>query len=164
VAQEEMGQTTGYYWAPDDSAIAYKRYDEAPVPIARRFEIYADRTDVIEQRYPAAGDPNVLVELKIVSPVSGEIRNVDLGANKDIYLVRADWSHSKAPAVPAPEPRPEDAGTGVGRCRHAGAKCWSPKRRQPGSASLTTCASCPTTRASSGRRNAAAASTCICTT
>jgi dipeptidyl-peptidase-4 len=29
VAQEEMGQTTGYYWAPDDSAIAYKRYDEA---------------------------------------------------------------------------------------------------------------------------------------
>ncbi|MYM65480.1 alpha/beta fold hydrolase [Pseudoduganella sp. FT55W] len=97
IAQEEMSQTTGYYWAPDDSAIAYKRYDESPVPIARRFEIYADRTDVIEQRYPAAGDPNVLVELKIVSPVSGEIRDVDLGANKDIYLVRADWAaNSKA--------------------------------------------------------------------
>ena len=31
IAQEEMSQTTGYYWAPDDSAIAYKRYDEAPV-------------------------------------------------------------------------------------------------------------------------------------
>jgi dipeptidyl-peptidase-4 len=94
IAQEEMSQTTGYYWAPDDSAIAYKRYDESPVPIARRFEIYADRTDVIEQRYPAAGDPNVLVELRIVSPLSGEIRDVDLGANKDIYLVRADWAAS----------------------------------------------------------------------
>ena len=35
VAQEEMHQFTGYYWAPDDSAIAYKRYDEAPVPAAR---------------------------------------------------------------------------------------------------------------------------------
>ncbi|GJI95749.1 peptidase S9 [Duganella caerulea] len=92
VAQEEMSQTSGYYWAPDDSAIAYKRYDEAPVPVVRRFEIFADRTDVVEQRYPAAGDPNVLVQLKIVSPVSGEIRNVDLGANQDIYLVRADWS------------------------------------------------------------------------
>ncbi|SEN51368.1 dipeptidyl-peptidase-4 [Duganella sp. CF517] len=92
VAQEEMGQTSGYYWAPDDSAIAYKRYDDAPVPVVKRFEIYADRTDVIEQRYPAAGDPNVLVQLKIVSPVSGEIRNVDLGAEQDIYLVRADWS------------------------------------------------------------------------
>ncbi|MFC0169483.1 alpha/beta fold hydrolase [Pseudoduganella danionis] len=92
VAQEEMGQTSGYYWAPDDSAIAYKRYDEAPVPVARRFEIFADRTDVVEQRYPAAGDPNALVSLHIVSPVTGEIRNVDLGSNPDIYLVRADWS------------------------------------------------------------------------
>lgn len=97
VAQEEMGQTTGYYWAPDDSAIAYKRYDEAPVAIARRFEIYADRTDVVEQRYPAAGAANALVQLMIVAPDSGVRRQVDLGANTDIYLVRADWSaNSKA--------------------------------------------------------------------
>ncbi|HEU4843577.1 MAG TPA: S9 family peptidase [Burkholderiaceae bacterium] len=94
VAQEEMGQTTGYYWAPDDSAIAYKRYDESPVPVARRFEIFADRTDVVEQHYPAAGDPNALVQLMLVSPATGEQRKVDLGPNPDIYLVRADWSAS----------------------------------------------------------------------
>jgi dipeptidyl-peptidase-4 len=92
VAQEEMGQRTGYYWAPDESAIAYKRFDEAPVPVARRFEIFADRTEVVEQRYPAAGDANVLVELMIVSPATGAQKKVDLGAEKDIYLVRADWS------------------------------------------------------------------------
>lgn len=92
IAQEEMDQTTGYYWAPDDSAIAYKRYDEAPVPVARRFEIFADRTEVIDQHYPAAGDPNVLVDLFIVSPETGVSRKIDLGADKDIYLVRADWS------------------------------------------------------------------------
>ncbi|MGJ7917695.1 alpha/beta fold hydrolase [Massilia sp. LXY-6] len=92
VAQEEMGQRTGYYWAPDDSAIAYKRYDEAPVPVVRRFEIFADRTEVIDQRYPAAGDPNVLVDLMIVDPATGAQKKVDLGAEKDIYLVRADWS------------------------------------------------------------------------
>jgi dipeptidyl-peptidase-4 len=92
VAQEEMGQRTGYYWAPDDSAIAYKRFDEAPVPVVRRFEIFADRTDVVEQRYPGAGDANVLVDLMIVSPSTGAQRKVDLGAEKDIYLVRADWS------------------------------------------------------------------------
>ena len=92
VAQEEMDQRTGYYWAPDDSAIAYKRYDEAPVPVARRFEIYADRTDVIDQRYPAAGDRNVLVDLKIVDPATGAQKTVDLGPDKDIYLVRADWA------------------------------------------------------------------------
>ncbi|HEY1150173.1 MAG TPA: S9 family peptidase [Pseudoduganella sp.] len=92
VAQEEMHQFTGYYWAPDDSALAFRWYDEAQVPVARRFEIYADRTDVVEQRYPAAGDKNAIVGLKIVSPETGVIRDVDLGANKDIYLVRADWS------------------------------------------------------------------------
>ncbi|MDB5935036.1 MAG: family peptidase, partial [Massilia sp.] len=92
VAQEEMGQRTGYYWAPDDSAIAYKRFDEAQVPVVRRFEIFADRTDVVEQRYPAAGDANVVAELMIVSPTTGAQRKVDIGADKDIYLVRADWS------------------------------------------------------------------------
>ncbi len=92
VAQEEMGQTTGYTWAPDDSAIAYKRFDESVVPVARRVEILADRTEIVEQRYPAAGQRNVLVELHIVSPATGVQRSVDLGVEQDIYLVRADWS------------------------------------------------------------------------
>jgi dipeptidyl-peptidase-4 len=92
IAQEEMGQTSGYWWAPDDSAIAYKRFDETAVPIVRRFEIYAERVDVIEQRYPAAGDPNVTVKLGVVEPTGGATRWVDLGANADIYLVRADWT------------------------------------------------------------------------
>lgn len=92
VAQEEMDQKTGYYWAPDDSAIAYRRYDEAQVPVARRFEIFADRTEVIDQRYPAAGDPNVIIDLMVVNPATGAQKKVDLGSEKDIYLVRADWS------------------------------------------------------------------------
>ena len=92
VAQEEMSQSTGYYWAPDDSAIAYRRYDEAPVPVVRRFEIFADRTEVIDQHYPAAGDANVLIDLMIVNPATGESRKVDLGPEKDIYLIRADFS------------------------------------------------------------------------
>ncbi|WP_198118401.1 S9 family peptidase [Massilia rhizosphaerae] len=92
VAQEEMDQHTGYYWAPDDSAIAYRHYDEAQVPVARRFEIFADRTEVIDQRYPAAGANNVLIDLMIVDPATGAQKTVDLGPDKDIYLVRADWS------------------------------------------------------------------------
>nr|WP_105533903.1 S9 family peptidase [Solimicrobium silvestre] len=92
VAQEEMSQTSGYWWAPDDSAIAFKHFDETPVPNARRFEIYADHTEIIEQRYPAAGDPNVLVSLALVAPTGGKIHTVDLGKETDIYLVRADWS------------------------------------------------------------------------
>lgn len=92
VAQEEMDQHTGYYWAPDDSAIAYRHYDEAQVPVARRFEIFADRTEVIDQRYPAAGAKNVQIALMIVNPATGTQKQVDLGPDQDIYLVRADWS------------------------------------------------------------------------
>ncbi|MGC1522177.1 MAG: alpha/beta fold hydrolase, partial [Steroidobacteraceae bacterium] len=92
IAQEEMGQTSGYWWAPDESAIAYKRFDESAVPIAQRTEIYADRTTMVEQRYPFAGDPNVAVKLGLVAPTGGEPRWIDLGSDRDIYLVRADWT------------------------------------------------------------------------
>jgi dipeptidyl-peptidase-4 len=91
VAQEEMDRSEGYWWAPDDSAIAFERYDEIHVPVIKRTEVYADRTEVIEQRYPAAGAPNVEVKLGLVAPVGGEARWVDLGENKDIYLARVKW-------------------------------------------------------------------------
>jgi dipeptidyl-peptidase-4 len=92
VAQEELDQSSGYWWAPDDSAIAYKRFDESAVPIAKRFEVYADRVEVVEQRYPAAGDPNVRVQLGIVAPGGGDTRWVELGADRDIYLARVNWT------------------------------------------------------------------------
>ncbi len=115
VADEEMDRHTGYWWAPDDSAIAYARIDESPVPIQKRYEVYPDRTDVVEQRYPAAGDPNVLVELFVTRPAqflrqtggidtAGDARQarvqeragpapqkIDLGPERDIYLARVDW-------------------------------------------------------------------------
>ncbi len=91
VADEEMDRHTGYWWAPDDSAIAFTRTDESPVPVQKRFEIYADRTEVVEQRYPAAGDANVLIELGVIAPTGGKPRWLDLGANKDIYLARVNW-------------------------------------------------------------------------
>ncbi|MFC4726637.1 S9 family peptidase [Coralloluteibacterium thermophilus] len=96
VADEEMGRHTGYWWAPDDSAIAFARIDESPVPVQRRYEIHADRTEVVEQRYPAAGDPNVLVTLHVARLGAGRggaprIVGIDLGPERDIYLARVDW-------------------------------------------------------------------------
>ncbi|MBP6748756.1 MAG: S9 family peptidase [Xanthomonadaceae bacterium] len=115
VADEEMDRHTGYWWAPDDSAIAFARIDESGVPVQKRYEVYPDRTDVVEQRYPAAGDSNVRITLHVVriAPLTlrawskpsdgmppvhqqreyprGQIRDIDLGANADIYLTRVDW-------------------------------------------------------------------------
>lgn len=115
VADEEMDRHTGYWWAPDDSAIAFARIDESKVPVQKRYEVYPDRTEVVEQRYPAAGDTNVAIGLHVVriAPLEmrvwtnptdgtprvhqqrtyprGEIRDIDLGKNPDIYLTRVDW-------------------------------------------------------------------------
>ncbi len=94
VADEEMDRHTGYWWAPDDSAIAFARIDETPVPVQKRYEVYPDRTDVVEQRYPAAGDHNVLVRLGVIAigaQAGAKPRWIDLGPNPDIYLARVDW-------------------------------------------------------------------------
>ena len=93
VADEEMGRHTGYWWAPDDSTIAYARIDESPVPVQKRPEVYADRTEIVEQRYPAAGDDNVRVQLFVIAPGADTPapREIDLGPEQDIYLARVQW-------------------------------------------------------------------------
>ena len=92
VAQEEMDRFTGYWWAPDERFVAMQRYDEAKVNLAKRFEIYADRTEVVEQRYPASGQTNATVELFVVPVANPEKAvKVDLGSNSDVYLARVNW-------------------------------------------------------------------------
>jgi dipeptidyl-peptidase-4 len=91
VAQEEMDRHTGYWWAPDDRHIAFARVDETPVKVTERFEVAADNVRTFEQRYPAAGGPNVTVRLGIADVRSGAVTWVDLGTDPDIYLARVNW-------------------------------------------------------------------------
>jgi len=91
VAQEEMDRMTGYWWAPDESAIAYTRIDESPVERVTRNEIYADGIKLTEQRYPYAGKNNVTIALGIVKLTDKQHSWVELGKEQDIYLPRVQW-------------------------------------------------------------------------
>ncbi len=91
VAQEEIDRNTGYWWAPDESRIAFTRINESPVVEAKRYEYGADGVKVVEQRYPFAGTDNVLIQLGVVGIGDGKIRWFDLGDNPDIYLARVNW-------------------------------------------------------------------------
>lgn len=92
IAQEEMHRSTGYWWAPDETHIAYTRVDESPVPEVQRFEIDATRTRVVSQRYPAAGTRNADVQLFVAGLSAGSTAiPVDLGPNPDFYLARVSW-------------------------------------------------------------------------
>jgi dipeptidyl-peptidase-4 len=92
IAQEEMDRFTGYWWAPDDSRIAYTRVDEAPVAQTQRFEINATDVNVVSQRYPYTGSQNALVSL-LVAPVAAPQAavQVDLGSESDVYLARVEF-------------------------------------------------------------------------
>ncbi|MBW0145049.1 S9 family peptidase [Sphingomicrobium clamense] len=92
VAQEEMGRLTGYWWSPDDRKLAVQRFDETPVRIVTRTSIGGGGTTTYDQRYPLAGTDNVLVDLFIVDPDTGERVEVDLGEEEDIYLARVNWA------------------------------------------------------------------------
>jgi dipeptidyl-peptidase-4 len=92
VAQEEMDRRTGTWWAPGDSRVAVECYDEAKVEVVTRAAIGANGTKTFEQRYPAAGTPNVAVSLWLMDPNAGRRVKVDLGSDPDIYLARVDWS------------------------------------------------------------------------
>lgn len=91
VAQEEMDRRTGYWWSPDETRVAVARFDEAPVQVSVRAAIGDAGTKIYEQRYPAAGTPNVRIALYVAGLDEREPVKVDLGQDTDIYLARVDW-------------------------------------------------------------------------
>ena len=91
VAQEEMARMTGYWWAPNEQHIAFLRVDESPVQTVIRNEIYAEKIELIKQRYPATGTNNVDIQLAVTDIKGKKIRFVDLGDNKDIYIPQVKW-------------------------------------------------------------------------
>jgi len=92
VAQEELSRDTGYWWSPDDRYLAVARVDESPVAIVKRAAIGASGTELIEQRYPAAGTKNAIVDLYLMTPDGQSRVKADLGSDPDYYLARVDWS------------------------------------------------------------------------
>jgi dipeptidyl-peptidase-4 len=61
VAQEEMDRMDGYWWSPDGTHMLVMQVDESVVPVKKRSMIFAQHTEVMEQRYPLAGGPNARV-------------------------------------------------------------------------------------------------------
>lgn len=92
VAQEEMNRFRGYWWSPDGARLAVERFDEAKVGTVTRAAIGAEGTKTFEQRYPMAGSANAEVSLWVIGADGTSRVEVDLGADKDIYLARVDWA------------------------------------------------------------------------
>jgi len=92
IAQEEMDRSSGFWWSPDGSRIAYTEVDETGVPIYPIVHQGAPTLQIESYRYPFAGGPNARVRLGVVPAKGGKTAWVRLADHDDdIYLARVLW-------------------------------------------------------------------------
>jgi dipeptidyl-peptidase-4 len=91
VYPEELEIMTGYWWAPDSSAIAYLQMDERKVAKYPLVDFSSPVGEAEEERYPPAGGGNPIVRVYVAPVGGGEARSMDTGENTDIYIARVNW-------------------------------------------------------------------------
>ncbi len=103
---EELDQTTGMWWSPDSSRLAFYKFDDAKVP---QFHLLSGltslRTEVDTERYPKPGDPNPIATLGILDASAfcesksedplAHVVWVSVG-DADQYIYGVEWSPSGA--------------------------------------------------------------------
>ena len=82
---------TGYWWAPDSSAIAFLRTDESPVDVTTFTDFAPAVPREIRQRYPRTGQKNPIVRLGIVPVGGGQTAWMDPTGSAYEYVIGVDW-------------------------------------------------------------------------
>ena len=90
IAAEELSRQRGYWWSKDGRQLLALRVDESGVAVKTRAQIFADRTDMTRQRYPAAGAANAKVAAFAFDVATGQRRELPLPGAAE-YIARAGW-------------------------------------------------------------------------
>lgn len=95
VAQEEMDRSTGYWWSPDSTRIAFEEADHAGVEVWYIADPLKPDVAPQKQYYPRPGKKNVSVRLGIRKLTGGETVWMTWPNNEDgakfEYLARVVW-------------------------------------------------------------------------
>lgn len=88
--------STGFWWSPDGSKIAYYRFEEEPVGIYTLLDTSRDTSehpypDAVEQRYPKAGTDNPRVKVGVLDLASGDTTWLKTDGDEEAYLARVHW-------------------------------------------------------------------------
>lgn len=92
VYEEEFGFTRAFQWSPDGKYLAYYRFDERKVP-EYTLPIYNGLyPENYKYKYPKAGEPNSVVEIRIHSLADASSVTVNTGKETDQYIPRIKWT------------------------------------------------------------------------
>jgi len=87
-----------HWWSPDGKSLLALRVDEAGVAVKTRAQIFADRTAMTQQRYPAAGEANAKVVAFVIDAATGQRRELLQWFTRD--QTRLTLTEFKAGAAP----------------------------------------------------------------
>jgi dipeptidyl-peptidase-4 len=90
IAAEELARQRGFWWSRNGQSLLALRVDESGVALKTRAQIFADRTAMTEQRYPAAGAANAKVTAFVIDAATGQRHELALPAGAE-YIARAGW-------------------------------------------------------------------------
>ena len=96
IAAEEMHRTRGFWWAPDGQHLIVQRVDTAPVDTWHIASPVEPWKRPVEVRYPAAGTPNAIVGLAVLS-LDGTRVDVDWSQDEFEYLCDVQWRSTGEP-------------------------------------------------------------------
>ncbi|HUF70042.1 MAG TPA: S9 family peptidase [Longimicrobiales bacterium] len=92
VHEEELDLSHAFRWSPDGQRIAFWRFDQSPIEPFLMLDELQLYPGLVPVRYPKAGTPNSIVDIRIIDIASGRITTVETGSDPDVYLARMEWA------------------------------------------------------------------------
>jgi len=83
--------STGFWWSPDGTRIAYYQFDEAPVGVYPLVNYLPRYPELEWQKHPKAGTDNPRVRIGVLDLESGDTTWLDTGPEATEYLARVHW-------------------------------------------------------------------------
>ncbi len=93
VYEEEFSFAQAFDWNADGTKIAYMRFDEREVPEFTMTLHYDQMYPVYSTfKYPKVGEKNAIVSVHIYDVESGETTDMQLPADRELYIPRIKWT------------------------------------------------------------------------